>query len=168
MNHHVAIAILTVLAAGPFLAVARSSGETEANKETVRRMVYAINVRDFDALDELLAPNVRRHSAATPGVTVENLDQFKAFLRQDLAAVPDAQQEIAFLLAENDRVALYATYRGTQDGQFGPFPPSHKPFTLPFLAILRLEHGKIAEMWIEWDNLSVLTQLGHFPPKISP
>ncbi len=30
--------------------------------------------------------------------------------------------------------------------------------------IFRLEDGKIAEMWVTWDNLSALMQLGHFPP----
>ena len=62
----------------------------QANKEVVRRFVEAINRRDFDALDDLVAPDVRRHSPSTPGVTVENLDDFKAFLRQDLRGVPDA------------------------------------------------------------------------------
>ena len=32
-----------------------------------------------------------------------------------------------------------------------------------FLGILRFEERKIAEMWVEWDNLNILTQLGHFP-----
>lgn len=134
------------------------------NKETVRRMIEAVNARDFDALDQLIASDVHRHSGATAGVTVGNLDQFKAFLRRDLAAVPDAQQEIQFMLAEDDRVAVYVIYRGTQQGQFGPFPPSNKSLELPFIGILRLADGKIAEMWVEWDNLNALTQLGHFPP----
>jgi hypothetical protein len=33
-----------------------------------------------------------------------------------------------------------------------------------FIGIFRLEEGKIAELWVEWDNLATLTQLGHFPP----
>lgn len=32
------------------------------------------------------------------------------------------------------------------------------------MGILRIEEGKIAEIWVEWDNLNALTQLGHFPP----
>lgn len=136
----------------------------EQNKETVREMIEAINAREFDALDEVIADDLHRHSAATAGVTVESLEQFKDFLRADLTAVPDAEQEIHFMLAEDDLVAAYVTYRGTQRGQFGPFPPSNKRLELPFLGILRLEDGKIAEMWVEWDNLNALTQLGHFPP----
>ena len=61
-------------------------------------------------------------------------------------------------------MALQASYSGNQMGAFGPFPPSGKPLDLTFMAILRLEDGRIAEMWVEWDNLSALAQLGHFPP----
>lgn len=141
-----------------------TAGETERNKDIVRRMVVAINERNFDALNDLVAADIHRYSGATPQIAVENLDQFKEFLRQDLSAVPDAQQEINLMLAENDLVAAHLTYRGTQKGQMGPFPPSNKPLELPFIGILRIQDEKIAEMWVEWDNLNALTQLGHFPP----
>lgn len=144
-----------------FVVAACAVDQTEVNKATVRAMTEAINARDFDALDTLVAADVQRHSAATPDVTVENLDDFKEFLRQDLAAVPDAQQEINLMLAEGDLVAGHLTYRGTQTGQMGPFPPSDKALELPFIGILRIEDGKVAEIWVEWDNLSALTQLGH-------
>lgn len=140
------------------------TGPTEANKQLVRSMVEAINARDLDALDDLVAADVQRHSGATPGVTVENLDQFKEFLHEDLAAVPDAVQEIDFMLAEGDLVAARLFYRGTQTGQMGPFPPSGNALEIPFIGILRIADGKIAELWVEWDNLNALTQLGHFPP----
>jgi hypothetical protein len=26
----------------------------------------------------------------------------------------------------------------------------------------------VAELWVEWDNLSMLTQLGLFPPSAAP
>lgn len=143
-----------------------SSGnqQAERHKATVRALVDAVNAGNFDALGDLVAPDVRRHSAATTGVTVENLDQFTAFLHQDLSAVPDAQQEIVLMLSEGDFVAVLARYRGTQRGQFGPFPPSHKPVDLPFIGILRLAGGRVAEIWVEWDNLNALVQLGHFTP----
>ena len=46
----------------------------------------------------------------------------------------------------------------------GPFPATGKKADLKYLGILRIEDGKIAEMWVEWDNLAMLTQLSHFPP----
>jgi len=126
-------------------------------------MMNAVNERDFDALDSYVAADVRRHSAATPGITVESLEEFKAFLHQDLAAVPDATQTVNMIFESGDMVAVHATYSGTQSGPMGPFPPSNKPMEIPFIGLLRVEDGKIAEMWVEWDNLNGLMQLGHLP-----
>jgi steroid delta-isomerase-like uncharacterized protein len=140
------------------------AGEPSQSGKIVRRMVDAINSRDFAALDSVVAADLHRHCAATPGVQVTNLEQFKAFLRQDLSAVPDSHQDIRQLLVDGDMVAARVIYSGTQTGQMGPFPPSGRKLELPFISILRIEDGKIAEIWVEWDNLSALTQLGHWPP----
>lgn len=134
---------------------------TETNRQVVRRFVAAINRRDFDALDEVVAPDVVRHCPATPGVSVTNREEFKAYLRQDLDGVPDAVQEIRIMVAEGDKVAVWANYSGTQDGPLGPFAASGKRVDLDFAAILRLEDARIAELWVVWDNLSMLTELGH-------
>lgn len=136
----------------------------EANKRTVRRFVATINRRDFDALDEFVARDVVRHSPATPGVAVTNLEEFKAYLRRDLEGVPDAVQEVRIMVAEDDKVGLWANYSGTQDGPLGPFPASGKRVDLDFAGVLRFEEGLIAEIWVVWDNLSMLTELGHLAP----
>lgn len=141
---------------------------SDRNEEIVLAMIEAVNARDFDALDTLVAPDVRRHSAATPGVTIESLDDFKAFLEADLISVPDSKMTVNHVVADDGMVAVHATYAGTQDGPMGPFPASGKPMEAPFMGMLRIENGKIAEMWVEWDNLSLLAQLGHFPPPEAP
>jgi predicted ester cyclase len=68
------------------------------------------------------------------------------------------------LLAEGECVAFYNTYAGTQTGQWGPLPPSGKRFELDISGVFRIANGRIAEMWITWDNLALLTQLGRWPP----
>jgi predicted ester cyclase len=50
---------------------------------------------------------------------------------------------------------------GTQLGPMGPFPPSGKKVQFDFGAILRVENGKLAELWVTWDNMTVLAQLGY-------
>lgn len=154
----VSLLVLVLCAAAP-----ASGRDHEQNKQIVRQMIDAINARNFDALDEVIAADLRRHCAATPDVDVRSLADFKAFLRRDFAALPDARMATDIMMAEDDKVALRATYRGTQTGQMGPFPPSGREVAIPFLGILRIENGKIAEMWVEWDNVAVLTQLGHMP-----
>ena len=127
-------------------------------------MLEAFNGRDFDTLGTFIAEDMKRHCAATPDLVVENRQQFLDFLRQELVAVPDARIEVNFLIVQDNLGAGHMVYKGTQTGQMGPFPPTGKTFELPFIGIQRIEDGAIKEMWVEWDNLSILTQLGHFPP----
>ena len=152
-------AMICCLVAVPCLADRESD-----NKNIVTKMIEAVNDRDFDALDDLVAENVVRHCAATPDVNVTSLEEFKAFILSDLRVCPDAFQAVEIMLADGDKVAVLVTYSGTQTGDMGPFPASGKHLELPFMGILRIEDGKIAELWVEWDNLNALTQLGHFPP----
>jgi steroid delta-isomerase-like uncharacterized protein len=136
---------------------------SEENKVLTRRFGEAMNTRQFDILDELVAPDFLRHCQATPEADVRSLAQYKDFLRQDVATFPDSTQTLTHLLAEGDLVAVWATYEGTQTGQMGPFPPAGKKMRIDFAAVLRVENGKIAEMWVTWDNMAALAQLGHLP-----
>ena len=139
--------------------------QLDRNKVVVRRFVEAVNTANYALLDELLEPGVVRHCQATPDVAVRSRDDFKRFDQQSRATFPDQHIAIETLLAEGDRVAVYATFSGTQTGPMGPFPATGKKVEGKFLSILRLQEGKIAELWVEWDNLALLTQLGHFPPQ---
>jgi predicted ester cyclase len=136
---------------------------SEENKVLVHRFGEAMNTRQLHLLDELVAPGFLRHCQATPEIDVRSLQEFKDFLRRDAAVFPDSIQTLKHILAEGDLVAVWATYEGTQIGQMGPFPPSGKKMRVDFGAVLRVENGKIAEMWVTWDNMATLTQLGHLP-----
>jgi len=134
------------------------------NIQIVTSMADAINDRNLNALDDLVAQDVVRHSAATADVTVTNLAEFRAFLETDFSAVPDSVQTIDIIFANEEYVAMKATYSGTQNGPMGPFPASGERLKLPFIGILRIEDSKVAEIWVEWDNLYALAQLGLFEP----
>jgi steroid delta-isomerase-like uncharacterized protein len=137
--------------------------DTERNKAVVRRFFEAWNSRQAVAFDELIAPNVVRHCEATPGLEARSIDDIKEFLRLDTAVFPDSVQTIQRLLAEDDLVAVWTTYEGTQKGPMGPFPPSNRKAQFDFGAVFRMENGKIAEWWVTWDNMTVLRALGHLP-----
>ncbi|UCC83311.1 MAG: ester cyclase [Gemmatimonadota bacterium] len=141
-----------------------SDAQLEVNKEVVRRFVEAQNEGDIETIRELVAPNAVRHCQATPDVQVRSREDFIAFYEEYMASFANPWQTIDLLVAEGDMVAVLATFTGRQDGPMGPFPPSGKDVDGKFLVIIRLEAGMIAEWWVEWDNLTMLTQLGHFPP----
>ncbi len=135
----------------------------EQNKELARRLGEAINARRWELLDDIVAPDFVRHCQATPDVDVRSLEAFKAYLVQDASVFPDSSQNLRLMLAEGDLLALWIRYAGTQRGQMGPFPPSGKKMQLDCGVVLRVAGGKIAEMWVTWDNLAALAQLGYLP-----
>lgn len=140
------------------------STRVDDNKALVRRFGEAMNSRQLDILDDIVDPHFIRHCQATPDVDVRSLQGFKEFLRQDTAVFPDSIQTARHAVAEGNLVAVWATYEGTQRGPMGPFPASGRRMKLDFAAFLRLENGKITEMWVTWDNGAALAQLGHLPP----
>jgi steroid delta-isomerase-like uncharacterized protein len=139
--------------------------EAAKNKEIVLATFEAINNGELEKLDELVAADYVRHCPATPEVNVTNLEEFKQYLRDVSATFPDLKMSITHLIAEDRLVAYWATYSGTQEGPMGPFPATGKRVESHFAGMHRLEHGKIAESWLTWDNLNDLAQLGHYPPK---
>jgi predicted ester cyclase len=138
--------------------------QAEENKQVFLRSVDAINSKNFEDLNDWGIRNFVRHSQATPDVKVNSLEEFKQFLRRDSAAFPDSRMTFDHVVAEGNFVAFHGTYVGTQKGPMGPFPPSNKQMSIEIAGVQRFENGKVAEMWVTWDNLSALMQLGHFPP----
>ena len=94
----------------------------EENKTVIRRVLEAMNSRQLDGLDDLIATDVVRHWPATPSSDVRSLKQLKELLPQDAEVFPDNTQTITHLVAEGDLVAVWATYEVSQKGPIGPFP----------------------------------------------
>ena len=141
------------------------NAQLEKNKDVVRKLVEAVNTQNYELLDEIITPDFVRHCQATPEIHVKSRDEMKQFLRQDLEVFPDTRISLDAVIAEGNLVAGRLTYFATQEGVMGPFPATGKKVELTYLSIVRLEDGKIAEMWVEWDNLAILGQLGHYPPR---
>ena len=140
------------------------SAKLEANKELINRFTKEINASNWDAFDELLTEDFQRHCQATPDVIVNSREEFKKLQESFIATLPDQKITVEMLIAEGDLVAAYATYSGTMTGPMADFPPTGKSTASKFMSIFRIEEDRIAELWVEWDNLNMLSQLGLFPP----
>lgn len=138
----------------------------EQNKALIRRIHAEVSKGNTTIFDEVLSPNYVRHCQAMPPGLQElhGTDQFKAFIADFLTAVPDCNDSVLFVIAEGNMVAYVTHTTGTQTGPMGDLPPSGKTFTLTNIVIHRIENGKVAETWVSWDNVAMLTQLGFFPP----
>jgi len=136
----------------------------QQNKEIVKKSFEVVGNGEYEEMSTYIAENYVRHCQATPELVIESLDAFKEFIRMDRKSIPDQKLNVKMLVAEGDLVAFWATYTGTQTGQMGPFPPTGKSVELDFSGVHRLENGKVVETWVTWDNVTVLSQLGLFPP----
>lgn len=158
---HIGVLALVVFCAG---CEPRQDSTLETNKNLVRQFTEISNAAEWDRLGEIIAPDLRRHSAATAGPPVRSLEEFIALQKSFLETFPDQRVNLDAVIAEGDYVAVRATYTGTQTGPMGELPATGKPVDGPFIAFFRIESGKIAELWVEWDNVAMLSQLGLFPP----
>lgn len=158
------IACTLILSTALLLSCSTVDDMAAKNKAVALKAFEALNNGDYDALDDLVAPNYKRHCQATPDVNVESLEQFIEFVKTWEDAFPDMKAEIHYIIAEGDMVAAYLTYTGTQTGAMGDIPPTGKMMDSKTFVFHRFENGKIVESWVTWDNLAVLNQLGLFPP----
>jgi steroid delta-isomerase-like uncharacterized protein len=138
----------------------------ERNKALVQRIHAAVSNGNLEIFDEVLSPDYIRHCQAMPPELQEihGTEVFKKFVADFVNAVSNCKDEIEFIIADSNMVAYVTTTTGIQTGPMGDLPASGKEFMLKNIVIQRIENGKIAETWISWDNVAMLTQLGFFPP----
>jgi steroid delta-isomerase-like uncharacterized protein len=135
---------------------------TETNKAIVQRYVEeGYNACNMAVIDQLFAADFVNHDPAQPAV--RDLQGLKQLIRGQRAAFPDVRTTIEDLVAEGDMVVKRFTVRGTHTGDFNGIPPTGKRFTLKGIDILRFIDGKIQEIWIGYDMLGMLQQLGVMP-----
>ncbi|WP_227353258.1 ester cyclase [Haladaptatus salinisoli] len=137
----------------------------EENKETVRTFVeQAFNEGNMDAVDEYVAEDFVRHDPAAEDV--RGVDEYKEFVKMNRTAFPDYHESIESMSAEDDTVMYRWILHGTQEGEIMGVEPTGKSVEINGMVEMRLEDGKIAEMWGTFDALGMLEQLDAVPEQI--
>jgi steroid delta-isomerase-like uncharacterized protein len=136
----------------------------EDNKNIVHAFIEAVNQRDWQRFDELVAPDFVRHSSTFGQAGICSRDQLRDYLIGEFKTFPDSRETVHFMVAEADKVAVHSHCDATQRGPLGSFPPSGKRLSADLISIYRIAGGRISEVWVEWDGLNGLIQLGHLRP----
>jgi steroid delta-isomerase-like uncharacterized protein len=151
-------------AAAPFLVITKEEilMSLEENKALVRRFVEAVNTGNPAIIDEIVATDFVLHDTALP-MEIRGIEGAKQWLNMSRTAM-DIHVTILDLVAEGDKVAKHYTLSGTHKGEFGGIPPTGKQFTQELaLSIYRFTGGKIAEIWMAYNALPMMQQLGVIP-----
>lgn len=132
------------------------------NLVIARRFIEEVlNGGDLAVADELLGPGFVEHHPR-PGQR-PGRDGFKQRIAMLRTAFPDLQYTLDDEFAAADKVVIRVTARGTHQGELAGLAPTGRRFTMSGIVIFRIAGGKIIERWANYDNLSMLQQLGAVP-----
>ena len=138
----------------------------EKNKSLIISMIEeGINKQNLEIFDELLSPDyVRYCQAMPPGLEeIKGIETYKNFIKDHFIAFPDYKEEIQQIVAEGNKVSIITKGTATHTGPMGEIAPTNKKVIIMNFGIFRIKDGKIVEMWVSWDNVAFLRQLGLFP-----
>jgi steroid delta-isomerase-like uncharacterized protein len=121
-----------------------------------------MNRRNIDAVDEIYASGFVGHDPAMPE-DVRGVEGAREFYGMYQSAFPDVQITIEEQVAEGDTVATRWTARGTHQGELLGVPPSGNRVEVAGVTISRIEGGKVAEEWDNYDALGMMQGIGAIP-----
>lgn len=75
------------------------------------------------------------------------------------AAFPRYELEMQDMIAEGDRVAVRALFRGNHAGPFAGIEPTGATVTAGLIIIYRIEDNRVAEHWLQFDRMELMAQL---------
>jgi len=134
----------------------------EENKTIIRRFGQLWGKENLSAIDELADPALSVYYP-TLGETIHGPEAFKQFLKQFHNAFPDADITFEDEIAEDDKVVIRWTLRGTHQRELMGIQPTGMKVAFTGITIYRLASGKVVEERGEEDALGLLRQLGVIP-----
>jgi steroid delta-isomerase-like uncharacterized protein len=136
---------------------------SEENKAIVRQQEEELFTQgNLDAADEVYAPDYVGHDPSN-SEEVRGLEAAKRAASDYRQAFPDLRVTVEDLIAEGDRVAARLRFRGTHLGELDGIAPTGRRVDCTGIVISRIEEGKIAEDWANFDDLGMMQQLGLIP-----
>ena len=149
-------AVIRLCAGGPLVS--------EQNKAVVRRWFDEVWNQGREAsVDELFSADAVAHGLGDSEADVHGPEEFKPFVANIRAAIPDTRIQIDDMLSEGDRVAVRVTLKGTHTGEGLGVPPTGRRVSIQGIIIARFVAGRMVEAWNSYDQLGLLRQVGALP-----
>ena len=133
----------------------------EENKVLAERFVEEVfNLGRVEAVDDLVSERFVRHGL---GRVMRGKQVIKDYVPVIRSAFPDFHVSIEDALGEGDRIVHRQKHTGTHLGEFAGVAATGRKMETTEISILRIEGGKIAEAWVNVDQLTILRQIGAIP-----
>lgn len=116
---------------------------------------------DVSVFDKFTSPEFKEHQH---GMIPQNVEGVKNAIKYLHKAFSDFSLTIEDIAVNGDLVWGRMTGRGTQQGPFGPMPPTGKLIEITVIDVMRFENSLLVEHWGVADRLAAMEQLGMKPP----
>lgn len=129
-------------------------------KQIAKGYVQTIwNEGRVDRLEDFVDPGFIDHESTFP-FSVRGIEGLRRVVVYFRTVFPDVHWTIEDIVAEDTKVVLRFTARGTHRGPILGLVGSGRRITVTGSMILRIDEGRIAEAWSHWDTLGLLQQIG--------
>lgn len=145
------------LPGAPLVGVTRE----QANEAIARRFFEtALNAKDFERAGQMTSEWVVQHNA--PAGDVSGAKRLAESYRALAQTFPDYQFTLREVLAQGNKVIVRYRFTGTHKGELLGFKPSGKAVAVWGVEVLRIEEGKIREIWGTPLTAPLFAQIGAF------
>jgi steroid delta-isomerase-like uncharacterized protein len=135
-----------------------------SNVDSHRRSADMFNSRDWDGFAADLAENCELVDHARD-VTVKGRQQHVELEQAWVAAFSDGRIISPRFLDAGSATVMLFTGSGRNDGPMGALPATGREASVPFCEVREYDaDGKVVRTEWYYDQLSMLTQLGHMQP----
>ena len=129
-------------------------------KEFAIKWFGALDAKNFDQLKSLMADN---HMFKNPVVPEPlNRDNHLGMMQQMMTSFAGSHT-IEQTVSEGDWVAIRGRWTGKHVSDFNGIPATGKPVDFTFTDIMHVVNGKLAEESMEWNAMTLMTQIGAIP-----
>lgn len=128
----------------------------ETNKAIIRRYNEMWQTGEVQIADEIMSPGYIDHSHPEWPAGVEGV---KASVRAFHQAFSEIEGQTEQMISEGEWVAFRFTLQARHTGAMGPFPATGKHVVYRGTDFIRLEGGKMVELWSAADTLDWVKQL---------
>jgi steroid delta-isomerase-like uncharacterized protein len=119
--------------------------------------------RDYDTLMGYLADGAAVRDLPR-GIDLSSRAEQRDWMASWVVACPDSTAGATVPAATTNTAVVTGVYAGTNTGPLGPLPATGKSVSMPFAIALRFDSaGLITDYDVYYDQVTLLTQLGHMP-----
>ena len=132
--------------------------------ETVSRRFYdeVWNGGDLAVIDQLADPSAVTHDPSV-AEDIRGTEGMKELIASYRRAFPDVKLVVADMFSDGDKVAVRWTATGTHRGELMGLAPTGRRSSVTGISIEHYRDGRVVEVWINWDTLGLLQQIGAAP-----